>query len=67
MPGFIEAYPTSNLPSVVFPKFGTERVVATFPRTQKDIEESNGLRANRSRPPEEQKVQRKLNNIKKAL
>lgn len=65
--GFIEAYATSDVPSVVFARFDTERAVATFLRSQKDIEEFDGLRANRSRPPEERKAQRKLNKIKRAV
>ena len=35
-------------------------------RPQEDIEEFNGLRANRSRPPEEREVQRKLNKFQRA-
>jgi len=65
--GFVEAYATSEVPSVVFARFDTEQAVTTFLRTQKNVEEFNGLRANRSRPPEERKAQRMLNKIKRAV
>jgi molybdopterin biosynthesis enzyme MoaB len=67
--GFVEAFATSDVPSVVFAKFDTEDALTTFLKQQNECEGfgREGLHAGRSKPPEERRRQRALNKIKRAV
>ena len=67
--GFVEAFATSDVPSVVFARFDTDDALTTFLKQQNECEGfgRQGLRAGRSKPPEERRRQRALNKIKRAV
>ena len=67
--GFVEAYATSEVPSVVFAKFDSEESLTTFLKHQGEHEgfTVEGLHAGRPKPREERRRQRALNKIKRAV